>query len=356
MAAKLFMAPAEDPGMAEMNPARNEQRGAAYWARILAPSKRPDGRRALIQLLGTAIPLVALWAVMLRSLEISYVLALLLAIPAAGLLVRLFIIQHDCGHGSFFPSRRANNALGFLLGVVTLTPYHYWRRTHAIHHATSGNLDRRELGQVTTLTVREYLALPRWRRLLYRLYRNPLVLLVVGPAYQFLVKHRLPFDAPRSWRKEWTSILWTNLALAAVLAVISQTVGLSRFLMVALPVLLIAGAVGVWLFYVQHQFEDTYWEGPERWDFHAAGIEGSSFYDLPAIAHWFTGNIGYHHIHHLSSLIPNYRLRECMEKTPELQHVTRLTLRQSLRCLRLKLWDEEGRKLVGFRHLRTLGA
>ena len=326
---------------------------AAHWSRVLAPYKKPDTRRALLQVLDTAIPFVALWGLMLASLQVSYALTLLLAVPTAGLLVRLFIIQHDCGHGSFFRSQKANHVLGSILGVATLTPYRYWRRTHAIHHATSGNLDRRELGDVRTLTVGEYRAAGRWSRFGYRLYRHPIVLLVLGPAWQFLIKHRLPFDAPRAWKAEWASVLWTNLALAAVVVTMAMTVGLGPFLMVWAPIFVLSGAAGVWLFYVQHQFEDTYWERQEEWDFHLAGIQGSSFYDLPAVAHWFTGNIGYHHVHHLSSKIPNYRLRRCMAEVPDLQHVTRLTFRESLACLRLTLWDEEGGRLVGFRHLRA---
>ncbi len=324
----------------------------AYWSRILAPYKRPDRRRALIQLFDTAAPFIGLWVMMLVSLKISYLLTLLLAIPTAGLLVRLFIIQHDCGHGSFWRSQRANHALGFVLGVVTLTPYRYWRRTHAIHHATSGNLDRRELGDVTTLTVSEYRAAGRWRRIAYRIYRNPIVLLVVGPIWQFLIKHRLPWDAPRGWKSEWASVLWTDLILAAIVTTMALTVGIVPFLLVWAPVFVLSGAAGVWLFYVQHQFEDTYWERQEEWDFHLAGIQGSSFYDLPAVAHWFTGNIGYHHVHHLSSRIPNYRLRECMAEVPDLAHVTRLTFRQSLASLNLTLWDEQAGRLVRFRDLR----
>jgi len=332
------------------------QTAAAHWNRVLAPYKKPDTRRAVLQVLDTAIPFVALWALMLASLQVSYALTLLLAVPTAGLLVRLFIIQHDCGHGSFFHSQRANHVLGFLLGVVTLTPYKYWRRTHAIHHATSGNLDRRELGDVRTLTVAEYRAAGLWYRFGYRFYRHPIVLLVLGPAWQFLIKHRLPYDAPRAWRAEWASVMWTNLALAAVVTTMALTVGLGPFLLVWAPVFVLSGATGIWLFYVQHQFEDTYWERQEEWDFHLAGIEGSSFYDLPAVAHWFTGNIGYHHVHHLSSKIPNYRLRQCMAEVPDLQHVTRLTFRESLSCLRLTLWDEESGRLVGFRDLRRLPA
>lgn len=325
---------------------------ALHWNRVLAPFKKADTGRAVFQLLNTAIPFAVLWGVMLWSLDVSYWLTLALAVPAAGLQVRLFIFQHDCGHDAFFPSRRANNVLGFLLGILTLTPYHYWRRTHAIHHATSGNLDRRELGDIVTLTVREYRALGFWRRLGYRLYRNPLVLFVVGPMYQFVIKHRFPWDAPWKWKKEWTSVLWTNVGIGVVLTTAALTIGLKSFFLVHGPIFLISTALGIWLFYVQHQFEDTYWKRQEDWDFHLAGIEGSSFYDLPRVAHWFTGNIGYHHLHHLSSKIPNYRLRETMEQIPDLQHVTRLKVFESLKCLGYRLWDEESRRLVGFGHLR----
>jgi len=325
---------------------------AAHWNRVLAPFKKADTRRAVVQVVNTVVPFAVLWGLMLWSLGISYWLTLALAIPTALLLVRLFILQHDCGHGAFFPSRRANNTLGFLLGIVTLTPYRYWRRTHSIHHATSGNLDRREMGDVETLTVAEYEALGRWGKLGYRLYRNSFVLLVLGPIYQFALKHRLPFDAPRGWRREWADVMWTNLGIAVVLTAAALTIGLPAFLLVHGPVFVFSGIAGIWLFYVQHQFEDTYWDRQTEWDFHLAGIEGSSFYDLPRVAHWLTGNIGYHHVHHLSSQIPNYRLREAMESVPDLQHVTRLKFFESLRCLGYKLWDEESRQLVGFRHLR----
>jgi len=325
---------------------------AAHWNRVLAPFKQADTRRALLQVANTVVPFAVLWGLAYLSLEVSYLLTLALAVPTALLVVRLFILQHDCGHGAFFPSRRANNVLGFLLGIVTLTPYKYWRRTHAIHHATSGNLDRREFGEVDTLTVSEYEALGRWRKLFYRLYRSSFVLLVLGPLYQFAIKHRLPYDAPRAWKREWADVWWTNLGIAAVLVAAHFTIGLEAFFLVHGPVFLISGAVGIWLFYVQHQFEDTYWDRQDQWDFHLAGIEGSSFYDLPRVAHWLTGNIGYHHVHHLSSQIPNYRLREAMESVPDLQHVTRLKFVESLRCLGYKLWDEESRQLIGFSDLR----
>jgi acyl-lipid omega-6 desaturase (Delta-12 desaturase) len=324
------------------------------WNEILGPYKGAHLGKSLFQLGTTSALFVLGWYLMIQSLHVGWWLTWLLAVPVAGLLTRLFIIQHDCGHGAFFRSARANNAVGFVLGVVTLTPYRYWRRTHAIHHATSGDLDHREFGDVRTFTVEEYLALSRWGRLRYRLYRSMGVLLVLGPIYQFVIKHRLPMDAPRDWKREWSGVLWTNVALAAVVAAFWLTIGPLAFLAVWLPIFVLSGISAIWLFYVQHQFEETYWEHQPEWDFHRAGIEGSSFFDLPRVLHWFTGNIGYHHVHHLSSRIPNYSLRRCLEENPELQKVTRITLLGSLKCARLKLWDEKSRRMVGFRELRRL--
>jgi omega-6 fatty acid desaturase (delta-12 desaturase) len=318
------------------------------WRALLAPYKQASWSKALIQLANTAIPFVLLWALMAKLATVSYPLTLLLAIPAAALYVRLFIFQHDCGHGAFFPSRRANNLVGGAIGVITLFPYGYWRRTHAIHHATAGNLDEREFGDIETITVDEYLARGRFGRLLYRMYRHPLVFLGIGPAWQFLIKHRFPFDIPLAWKREWASVLLNNLAILVVGAALASLFGWQTVLLVHVPIVLIAGAVGVWLFYVQHQFNDTYWDRAEAWDFYRAGAHGSSFYDLGPVLHWLTGNIGYHHIHHLSSQIPNYRLAEAFHANPSLQRVTRLTLRESFACAKLKLWDEERRMLIRF--------
>ncbi len=322
---------------------------AASWRAMVAPYLQPDGRRALIQLLNTGLPFLAVMAAMLVALDYGFLPAILLFPVGAALLVRLFMLQHDCGHGSFFKARWANDLLGWVLGVLTLTPYTSWRGHHAIHHASNGNLDRRGIGDVTTLTLPEYRALPAWRRFGYRLYRHPLVLFGAGPAWLFFVRHRIPTGNPRRRWREWLSVIGTDAALAAILATLVLVLGPAPVLLGWLPVMLLAATMGVWLFYVQHQFEDAYWEPPGRWDFRAAALQGASFYDLPAPLRWITGNIGFHHIHHLASKIPNYRLRECHEANPAFHAAPRLTLRASLKCARLALWDADRRKLVAFR-------
>lgn len=326
------------------------------WQEILAPYMRAANGESVAQLLLTVSLLAGCWFLMLWLTQVSYWLTLLVAVPAAGLYIRLFIIQHDCGHGSYFSSRRWNDFVGSVIGVVTATPYAYWRRTHAIHHGSQGNLDGRGYGDIETLTVDEYLARPLLGRLGYRLYRSPLVLLFIGPAYQFLLKHRLPFDAPLSWRKEWASVLGTNAAIAAILVVAKFTVGIPAVLMVHLPIVLIGGTIGIYLFYVQHQFEDTYWSKKDEWNVVEASLEGSSFFDLPKPLHWITGNIGYHHIHHLASRIPFYKLPKAMASHPALHEVPTLSLADSWSCLRYKLWDEKAERLIGFRELREAQA
>lgn len=317
--------------------------------------QNPSLFRSLFQLATTIVPFSLCWYAAYRSLEVSYGLTLLFALPAAVLLIRLFIFQHDCGHGSFFKSQALNNAVGSIIGVLSFTPYQYWRRTHAIHHANSGNIDAREFGEVTTLTVAEYQALTPKKQRLYRLYRHPIVLFVIGPAYQFIFKHRMPFDMPRTWRREWMSVIGTNLGLVGLTLLGSSMIGFSALWKVQLPVILMAGSLGVWLFYIQHQYEAAYWKREAEWNHKESSLQGSSFYDLPPVLNWLTGNIGVHHIHHLCSRIPNYRLHECLREQPSLQAAQRLTIRQSLACVRFKLWDEANQKMVGFKNLgRTL--
>ena len=330
-------------------PGTSPPRGARAWAATLARYREPDPRRAAAELLVTAVPFAALWLLAWACLGLGYWLSLLLAVPTAGFLVRLFMIQHDCGHGSFFRRRRANDWLGRALGVLTLTPYDHWRRTHAVHHATSGNLDRRGTGDVTTLTVREYLALPRWRRAAYRLYRHPLVLFGLGPACLFVLLHRLPLGRTRAGPGPWLGTMLTNLAIAAAATAMTAAVGLAPFLLVHGPVVLLAASAGCWLFYVQHQFEGTSWEGDGAWSLHEGALRGSSHYDLPGPLRWLTANIGAHHVHHLCSRIPGYRLGEVLRDHPELRGVNRLTLGRSLGCVRLALWDEDRARLVPFR-------
>lgn len=327
--------------------------GAQELARALAPYREPTLARSLAEIMVTALPLVALWAAMWGVSHISYWLTLALAGPAAGFLVRLFMIQHDCGHGAFFRNRDANDWVGRVLGVVTLTPYDYWKRTHATHHATSGNLDRRGMGDIDTLTVREYLASSWRRRLGYRLYRHPLVMFGIGPAYLFLLQQRAPLGLMRGagWRP-WISTMATNAAIAVAAALLMILIGVGPFLVIHLPIVLLAASIGVWLFYVQHQFDRTTWAHESDWSHAEAALHGASHYDLPLVLRWFSANIGVHHVHHLSSRIPFYRLREVLKDHPELADVGRLTLWQSLRCVNYALWDEDAGKLISFGDLR----
>ncbi len=321
------------------------------WANLVAQYQTPSTRKSIWQVVNTFVPFFLLWAVMVFTLDYSYWLTLALAVPAAGFLVRIFIIQHDCGHGSFFTSRRANDALGSVCGLLTLTPYYYWRKSHSIHHASAGNLADRGVGDIYTMTVKEYLQASTWDRFKYRFYRHPLFLFVLAPAILFLVLYRFPHTRAKSWKKERASVWWTNIGLAAIITGLSLTIGWQAFLLVFLPVMLLAAAAGTWMFFVQHQFEETYWAGEGEWDYTLAALQGSSYYKLPLVLQWFTGNIGFHHIHHLSPRIPNYLLQKCHEDNPPFQQTVQLTLWSSLKSAFLSLWDEERGRLVSFRQL-----
>ena len=310
-------------------------------------------KRAIGQLASTLIPLAIIVPVMFALAGTAYWATLLLALPAGGLLVRVFIIQHDCGHGSFFNSRRLNEITGHLMSVLSLAPYGLWRREHAQHHATSGNLDRRGAGDIDTKTVSEYLALSTLGKLRYRLYRNPLFLFPFGvPAY-FLVVQRTPWLHALTPRDSWKSVMALNLAMALFYGPLFYVFGAVKVLAVVLPIVVVASATGGWLFFIQHQFEETHWDHAGEWDFQVAALLGSSFYDLPKVLNWFTGNIGLHHIHHLNSMIPNYRLQDCMNASPELKAINRLTFMESLNCARLKLWDPARRRMIRFNEIES---
>ena len=289
------------------------------------------------------------WYLMYRSLEVGYWLTLLLAVPTAGFMVRMFIVFHDCCHGSFFKTMKANDRMGLVLGVLVLTPFYQWKHSHAIHHATAGDLDRRGKGDVYTMTVEEYLAAPWYKKVGYLIMRNQFILFTDGAVIVFALTHR--FWEKDAGKRERNSVIWTNIAIAAVVGWLVIEIGWAAFLMVELPILLFACGAGVWLFYVQHNFEPSYWERHPDWEFFNAGMDGSSFYKLPKVLQWFTGNIGFHHIHHLSPKIPNYKLEQCHNENPEFQ-VEPLTIRKSLRSLYFRLWDEKERMLVGWKALK----
>ena len=319
------------------------------WKEVVARFQKPCLKRALWQVANTLIPYAALWYLMHLALGVSFFLMLPLALLAGGFLVRIFIIFHDCTHGSFFKSKNANVVLGFFTGLLTFTPFYQWRWEHSLHHATSGDLDRRGIGDIWTLTVQEYLEASRWKRFAYRLARNPFILFVIAPLWLFLVQQRLPEKGANG--RERRSAYWMNLAILGMALALSALMGWGHYLIIQLCVLMVAGAGGVWLFYVQHQFDGVYWKRNEEWDYTEAALQGSSFYKLPRILQWFSGNIGFHHIHHLSPRIPNYNLERCHNADPLFQKVKPLTLFASFKSFTFRLWDEQQEKLVGYRRL-----
>ena len=325
------------------------QESARQWVLTLARYREPSTWRSLFELAVTLVPFLFLWGLAWVAMDVSAWLSLAIAVLNGGFLVRIFIIQHDCGHASYLHNRTAQDWLGRALGVLTLTPYDVWKRTHAIHHSHHGNLDHRGIGDVMTLTVEEYRSRGFWGQLRYRLYRHPVVLFVLGPSFLFILQNRLPFGLMRSGWRYWISAMGTNAFIAIVVGLILWLGGLMPLLLIYIPTSVIGATIGVWLFYVQHQFEETHWEKSQDWQVHDAALEGSSHYQLPAPLQWITGNIGVHHVHHLYSRIPFYRLTEVLRDHRALAEAQKLSIRESLACVKLNLWDEKTRKLVSFR-------
>lgn len=322
--------------------------GKVAWQKIVAAYAHPDIRKSLWQTINTLIPYFALFYLTMRSVDISIWLTIPLCLLTAGFMIRAFIIFHDCGHGSFFKSQKANDWLGRVTGLLAFTPYYRWKHQHAIHHATSGDLDRRGVGDVYTMTVQEYLDSPRWKRFGYRVMRNPFAMLLIGPLIVFVIGERIP---PAKGRREIASVWWTNLALAVIIPVMGLTFGWKAYLITQLLVLFFGTSVGVWLFYVQHNYEGVYWARHDQWDYFKASMQGSSFYKLPAVLQWFTGNIGFHHIHHLGSRIPNYNLPKAYKENP-IFHVQPLTILSSLKSLKWRVYDEANHRLAGWEVLK----
>ena len=323
------------------------------WIEALRKYQTPETWRSVWQIVNSVVPFFVLWYLMYRSLEVSYLLTLALGILNAGFLVRIFIIQHDCGHASFLKSRRACNIIGSIFGVLTMTPYFHWRHEHSRHHATSGDLDQRGRGDITILTVAEYQAMSKWNRFVYAFFRHPLFLFTIAPTISFVIRQRIPYNVKWQDQREWWSVVLTDAAIAAIIVGMGEWIGYRQFLLVQLPITVIGSALGVWLFYIQHNFERAYWRRNAEWDYFTAAIQGASFYNLPPLLCWFSGNIGYHHVHHMRPRIPNYKLKKAHEENPIFHDATELTLGQSLKSMAIRLIDEEGQRMVGFNHLRA---
>lgn len=337
----------------DQNVVETQKLKARDWIRVLASYRTPSITRSIFELAVTLIPFAALWALAWISLSYSHWLALAVSLINGLFLVRLFAIQHDCGHASFFSNRKVSDWVGRGLGILTVTPYDVWRRTHSEHHLGSGNLDRQGMGDIHTMTVTEYRALSKKQRFMYRLYRHPFVLFALGPAYLFILQNRLPLGLMNAGAKYWTSAMGTNFAIIAALSVIYYFGGWAPLVLIFLPSTVLAATIGVWLFYVQHQFEETHWKSETEWDIHEAALEGSSHYDLPLVLQWFSANIGIHHVHHLYSRIPFYRLPQIIKDHPSLSENQRLTIRESFASVKLHLWDEAERRLVSYKEMHA---
>ena len=325
------------------------------WKNLVSKYQESKKWKSIWQLANSFIPFVLVWILMLFFINYSYWITLLLAFPAAGFTIRIFIIQHDCGHGSFFSSRRANDLTGLFCSIFTLTPYYYWRKSHAIHHASAGNLEQRGIGDIYTMTVSEYRKQSRWGKFKYRLYRNPLILFIFSPLILFVIIYRFPSPRMKALKNYRSNVYWTDLAIAVLIGVLIWLVGLKTFLLIQFPITIITSSTGAWLFFVQHQFEDTYWADGENWNYAYAALAGSSYYKLPKVLQWFTGNIGFHHIHHLSPRIPNYMLEKCHKENPDFREAAKvLTFSSGFKSVLLSLWDEKQKKLVSFRQMKRL--
>jgi len=321
------------------------------WVEVVSKYNFPDHPKSWWQVINSVVPYVGLWVAMYHSLKVSYWLTLALSLLAAGFLVRIFIIFHDCGHGSFFRSEKLNRLVGIPLGLLVFTPYHRWHRDHFIHHSTVGNLDKRGIGDVETLTVKEYLELSKWGKIKYRMYRHPLFLFGIAPILLFLIQHRIP----KSYMsfKQRMYVYLSNAAIVGTIILLMWWIGWREYILIQLPIIYFASIAGVWLFYVQHQFDRVVWKRSQEWNYQSVALEGSSFLKLPSILQWFSGNIGYHHIHHLSPRIPNYKLQKCHEENEIFSSIKPLTFKEIMRAFKLRLWDEERNKLISFDELKV---
>ncbi len=319
------------------------------WETVIMKYNHPDLRKSLWQIFNSVIPYMFMWYIMYRSLSYSYWITLLLSLVASGFLIRIFIIFHDCGHRSFFVTKRANNIVGMIMGIFAFTPFYIWHHQHWMHHATSGNLDKRGIGDVWTMTLNEYLLSSRWHRFLYRSFRNPFIMFTVGPLLVVLVQNRLA-KKTLTKQEKW-NVYFTNLMIFAMAGSVSLLIGLKAYLLIQLPIIFISHSIGLWLFYIQHQFDDVAWERDRNWDYKKSAITGSSFLKLPAVLQWFTGNIGFHHVHHLSSRIPNYYLAKCHYENEIFRDIKPIKLFSTFRALTLGLWDEANRRMISFRKI-----
>lgn len=322
----------------------------AQLKKHIKPFENPDTKASVWQLVNTLPPFFLLWYLAYEAISVSLILSIALSILAGGFVVRVFIIFHDCCHGSFFKNRKVNHFVGTVTGILTMFPYEKWKREHSIHHATSSNLDKRGTGDVWIMSVEEYKKASKLERLQYRLYRNPFIMFVLGPLYLFLITNRM--NRKNARRKERRNTYLTNVSIIGITALLIWAIGWSSFLIVQLPIMFVAGSLGIWLFYVQHQFEDSYFEDEADWDYVKAAIDGSSYYKLPRVLQWITGNIGYHHVHHLSPKVPNYNLEQVHESTPPLQQATTITVGSSLKSIRFRLYDEESKTFVHFKEIK----